>query len=88
MLLKAYVLQNRKYQYIPLSESEPKIVRIPPQVPHAAINLADSPRVLVNAVLRHGDPHDRDYQPLRRPIPYDMDIARKRLQQIHAPKLV
>ena len=69
------VLQNRKYQYILLSESQPKVVKIPPGVPHGAINLGDLPCVLVNAVLRHSVPIDRDYRPMRRPIPYDMDIA-------------
>lgn len=75
------VLQNRKYQYIPLSESQPQVVKIPPGVPHGAINLNPVPCVLVNAVLRHSAPIDRDYRPLRRPIPYDMDIAHQ-LQEI------
>lgn len=74
------ILQNRKYQYIPLSEHEPKVVIIPPGVPHGAINPGAEPCVLVNAVLRHGQPHDRDYRPLRRPIPYDMDRAKQLLQ--------
>jgi uncharacterized RmlC-like cupin family protein len=74
------VLQNRKYQYIPLSEHDTKVVKIPPGVPHGAINPGSEPCVLVNAVLRHGQADDRDYRPLRLPIPYDMDIARKLLQ--------
>lgn len=69
------VLQNRQYDYIPMSESQPKIVRIPPGVPHGAINLDLEPCVLVNAVLRHGDPYERDYQPLKRPFPYDLAAA-------------
>lgn len=69
------VLQNRKYQYIPLSEAQAQVVKIPPGVPHGAINLSDSPCLLVNAVLRQGAAIDRDYRPLRRPIPYDMNMA-------------
>jgi len=69
------VLQNRQYDYIPMSESQPKIVRIPPGVPHGAINLDREPCVLVNAVLRHGKPYERDYQPLKRPFPYDLVAA-------------
>ncbi len=80
------VLQNRKYQYIPLSESCPQVVKIPPGVPHGAINLSDFPCVLVNAVLRHSAPTDRDYRPLRRPIPYDMNIAHD-LQDIPRPSV-
>lgn len=81
------ILQNRKYQYILLSEQDPKVVKIPPGVPHGAINLGTESCFLVNAVLRQGQPHDRDYHPLRRPIPYDMDIA-TRLFQETAPNLV
>lgn len=80
------VLQNRKYQYIPLSESQPQVVKIPPGVPHAAINLSDSSCVLVNAVLRHSSPIEQDYRPIRRPIPYDIDIAHQ-LQEILRPSV-
>lgn len=75
------ILQNRQYRYILLSEQDPKVVKIPPGVPHGAINLGTEPCFLVNAVLRHGHPHDRDYRPLPRPIPYDMDIAQRLLQE-------
>jgi hypothetical protein len=70
------VLQNRRYEYISLSEDEPKVVTIPPGVPHGAINLHDQPCTVVNAVLRHGPAHERDYQPLKRPFPYDLTVAR------------
>ncbi|MBW4520525.1 MAG: dTDP-4-dehydrorhamnose 3,5-epimerase [Scytolyngbya sp. HA4215-MV1] len=70
------VLQNRRYQYIPLSENYPAVVRIPPGVPHGAINLCHEPCVMVNAVLRHGPVCDRDYRPLKRPFDYDMAMAR------------
>jgi uncharacterized RmlC-like cupin family protein len=70
------VLQNRCYHYLSLREDQPTMVRIPPGVPHGAINLNSAPCVLVNAVLRHGPVHERDYQPLKRPFPYDMDMAR------------
>jgi len=80
------VLQNRKYQYIPLSEAQPQVVKIPSGVPHGAINLSDSPCLLVNAVLRHRAAIDRDYRPLRRPIPYDMNMAHQ-LQEISRPSI-
>lgn len=73
------VLQNRRYQYVPLHEREPKVVKIPPGVPHGAINLSDDPCVLVNAMLRHGAPCDRDYRPLQVPFPFDLDAAREAL---------
>jgi oxalate decarboxylase/phosphoglucose isomerase-like protein (cupin superfamily) len=66
------VLQNRCYRYIYLSEDQAQVVRIPPGVPHGAINLGDRECVLVNAVLRHGPVHAKDYRPLKRPFPYDM----------------
>jgi hypothetical protein len=76
------VLQNRRYQYIPLSEKQPVVVKIPPFVPHGAINLSVEACVLVNAVLRHGTPHQRDYQPLRLPFPYDLEAAQLSLKEL------
>lgn len=73
------VLQNRRYQYIPLSDRSPTVVTIPPGVLHGAINLSSEPCVLVNAVLRHGPPADRDYRPLPRPFPYNLGVARSLL---------
>jgi hypothetical protein len=75
------VLQNRCYQYIPLSEYQPILVKIPPGVPHGAINLSSEPCVLVNAVLRHGSAHERDYRPLKRPFPYDLAVAQAKLTE-------
>lgn len=77
------VLQNRRYQYIPLSESQPQVVKIPPGVPHGAINLSHSPCVLVNAVLRHQASIEQDYRPIRRPIPYDIEIAHQLQEVLH-----
>jgi uncharacterized RmlC-like cupin family protein len=76
------VLQNRCYQYIPLSEQQPKVVRIPKGIPHGAINLSHETCVLVNAVLRHGPVDERDYRPLKRPFPYDMAAAQMALQSL------
>ena len=66
------VLQNRQYRYIPLSARSPKVITIPPGIPHGAVNLSDDHCVVINAVLRHGEPHLRDYRPLKSPLPYDM----------------
>jgi mannose-6-phosphate isomerase-like protein (cupin superfamily) len=61
------VLQEGRLRRIRLREDEATWVRIPPGVPHGAINLGRTPAAIVNAVLRHG-PHDpRDYRP--RPVP-------------------
>jgi hypothetical protein len=67
------VLHDGKYQYIPLSFREPKVVTIHPLVPHAAINLSNEPCMLINAVIRHGRAHPSDYRPLKAPFPYDLD---------------
>ena len=80
------VLQNRQYRYIPLSARSPQVVMIPPGIPHGAVNLSTEPCVVVNAVIRHGQPYDRDYRPLKSPFPYDMarirDVTRHELQQV------
>ncbi len=65
------VLLNKKYGYIPLSDDFPQVVTIPPGVVHGAINPFAEDCLLVNAVLRHGKPHHKDYQPLPKPFPYD-----------------
>jgi dTDP-4-dehydrorhamnose 3,5-epimerase-like enzyme len=82
------VLQNRQYEYIPLSENDPKVVKIPPGIPHGAINLSSSPCVLVNAVLRHGKPHAKDYRPMTPPFAYDLSRVREQLAIARSPKTV
>ncbi|MEX1317627.1 MAG: cupin domain-containing protein [Synechococcaceae cyanobacterium] len=65
--LELVVLENRRLRRITLREDEPTWVRIPPGVPHGAINRSSSTAVLVNAVIRHGPSDPRDYRP--RPLP-------------------
>lgn len=79
------ILHNRRYQYISLSEHQPMVVTIPPFIPHAAINLSSEPCLLVNAVLRHGPAHERDYQPLKRPFAYDLEVVQTSLKELFHP---
>ena len=60
-------LHDRRLHCLRLREDEATWVRIPPGVPHGAINRWNRPAVVVNAVLRHGPSDPRDY--LARPIP-------------------
>ncbi len=76
------VLYDRAYQYIPLSEDIPQVVTIPRGVLHGSINLSAQDCLLVNAVLRHGEPTARDYQPVARPFPYDLEQAKLSLQDL------
>jgi dTDP-4-dehydrorhamnose 3,5-epimerase-like enzyme len=76
------ILENRQYRYIPLSQAEPTVVKIPPGVVHGAINPNSEPCVMVNALLRHGPSHERDYRPLKQPLPYDMNKVKLLLQEI------
>ncbi|MEY2833998.1 MAG: hypothetical protein RLZZ574_3257 [Cyanobacteriota bacterium] len=78
------VLYNRQYQYIPLTEELPQVVTIPRGILHGSINLSDRDCLLVNAVLRHGEPSPRDYQPMVRPFPYDLAQAKLSLERITA----
>lgn len=75
-------LINRQYQYIPLSEHQPVVVKIPPGVLHGAINLDSEPCMLVNAVLRHRLAQERDYLPQKLPFPYDVAAAKKALVEL------
>ncbi|WP_448561109.1 dTDP-4-dehydrorhamnose 3,5-epimerase [Trichothermofontia sp.] len=77
-------LQNRRYQYFALSDRQPQVVKIPPGIPHGAINLATEACLLVNAVLRHGPADPRDYRPLRKPFPYDWSHIEALQAELHA----
>lgn len=81
------VLQNRQYRYIPLSDRHPAVVKIPPGVPHGAINFSSEPCLVVNAVLRHGPVCERDYRPMKPPIPYDITAAIAVLERLQATPL-
>ena len=65
--LDLIVLQEGRLQRISLRDDQATWVRIPPGVPHGAINRGTQPAVVVNAVLRHGPSDPRDYR--ARPIP-------------------
>jgi dTDP-4-dehydrorhamnose 3,5-epimerase-like enzyme len=81
-------LINKQYKYIPLSENHPMVVTIPPGVLHGAINLSSQPCLVVNAVLRHRPPQERDYVTSSRPFPYDLDAATLALKQLEATKKI
>jgi dTDP-4-dehydrorhamnose 3,5-epimerase-like enzyme len=81
-------LINKQYKYIPLSEDHPVVVTIPPGVLHGAINSSSQPCLVVNAVLRHRPPQERDYVTCRRPFPYDLDAANLALKQLEATKKI
>ncbi|WP_317619303.1 hypothetical protein [Laspinema sp. D2d] len=68
-----------------MSDRYPAVVTIPPGVPHSAINFSDEPCLVVNAVLRNGSPHPRDYHPMKPRIPYDLLAARSALEQMISP---
>lgn len=72
------VLQNKRLRRIRLREDEPTWVRIPPGVPHGAINRGPQPAVVVNAVLRHRPSDSRDYRP--RQVPANLAAAWAELQ--------
>jgi dTDP-4-dehydrorhamnose 3,5-epimerase-like enzyme len=78
------ILYNRQYQYIPLSAKVTRVVTIPPGILHGSINLADEDCLLVNAVLRHANPHAKDYQPVPKPFPYKIEEAQLSLQKLEA----
>jgi uncharacterized RmlC-like cupin family protein len=79
------ILHNGKYQYIYLNDKDPKVVTIPPLVPHSAINTGNEPCTIVNAVIRHGQAHPSDYRPLKAPFPYDLTQADRLLSSQERP---
>jgi len=83
--IELIVLQNRRLQRIRLREDEPTWVRIPPFVPHGAINRGSVPAIVVNAVLRHRPSDGRDYLP--RPVPAALAAAWAELHGDQASRL-
>ncbi len=77
-------LINRRYEYVALSDRLPVVAIIPPGVLHGAVNLEDEPCVVINAVLRHGEPNERDYIPRKRPKPYDLTAIEAALKELEA----
>ncbi|MCD8485232.1 cupin domain-containing protein [Kamptonema cortianum] len=72
-------LLDRQYQYILLRGEQPTLVKIPPGVPHGAINLSQKSCVAINSILRHGPVCDRDYRPVKKPFPYELSLVRELL---------
>ena len=82
--IELIVLQNKRLRRIHLREDEPTWVRIPPFVPHGAINRSSVPAIVVNAVLRHRPSDGRDY--LARPVPATLAAAWADLQSDRVPQ--
>ncbi|WP_424097700.1 cupin domain-containing protein [Moorena producens] len=66
-------LQNHQYHYILMTQHVPQVIKIPNGIPHLVINLTCEPCWVINTVIRHGDPHPKDYQPGKKPFPLDME---------------
>ena len=76
--LDLMILQNKTFQCIHLCDTDRLWVKIPPCIPHAAINRTSESVVLVNAIQRHGPVDPRDYK--ARPIPNFLQQEWRRLQ--------
>lgn len=75
------ILQNRQYQYILLTQEDSVLIKIPPGVPHAAVNLDSNSCCVVNSLICHGTPDSRDYTPIKKPFPYDMHAIKRLLNK-------
>ncbi|MEM9246997.1 MAG: hypothetical protein AAGA67_14820, partial [Cyanobacteria bacterium P01_F01_bin.153] len=60
----------------------PTVVTIPPGIYHGALSFSDEPCVVVNAVIRHGEATEADYDPIKPPVPYDLEAAQHTLDQL------
>ena len=69
------ILSEGKYEYIPLSEKDSFIVKVPPKIPHAGFNPYDETCVMVNAIVLHTPLKPIDYRPIAPPFPYDIEKA-------------
>ncbi|WP_016953770.1 hypothetical protein [Anabaena sp. PCC 7108] len=73
-------LQNRYYDYILSTQHQLLLIKIPPGIPHALINFSSEPCLVLNAIIRHGTPHPKDYQPIKKPFPFDFERVKKLLE--------
>jgi len=48
---------------------------------HPRFTLGNDSCFFVNAVLRHGETHVKDYQPIKRPFAYNLDLVKKLTNQ-------
>jgi dTDP-4-dehydrorhamnose 3,5-epimerase-like enzyme len=78
-------LENRQYKYTLLSDRFPIVVTIPRGILHSTINLNSEPCLMVNALLRHGPACERDYRPLKPPLPYDLAAVQALIRKIDCP---
>jgi uncharacterized RmlC-like cupin family protein len=75
------VLLNGDYHYIVMDDRHPRVVKIPPNIPHGVINLSPNVCVAVNSIIRHGAPDERDYRSIKPPFPYHLSRVRELLEQ-------
>ncbi|MEM6501531.1 MAG: dTDP-4-dehydrorhamnose 3,5-epimerase [Cyanobacteria bacterium P01_C01_bin.89] len=78
------ILRDRHYEYIPLSDQIPTVMAIPPGVYHGALSFSDEPCIVVNAVIRHGEAMEADYEPIKPPVPYDLEAAQLAFDQLQS----
>ena len=76
-------IQNRHNHYVLLTQHVPLLVTIPPGIPHAVMNPTSEPCLYMNAIIRHRCPHPKDYQPIKKPFPFDMAQVDKLLEISH-----
>ncbi|MGH8002861.1 MAG: cupin domain-containing protein [Brasilonema sp.] len=69
------ILSAGKYQYIPLSEKDSFVVKVPPKIPHGGINPYDETCVMVNAIVLHKPLKPIDYRAISPPFSYDIEKA-------------
>jgi len=81
-------LENRRYDYILLTQHQMRFVKIPPGIPHALINFSSESCLVLNALIRHGPAHPKDYQPIKKPFPFDFERVNKLLKKSVINELV
>ncbi|MEA5536968.1 dTDP-4-dehydrorhamnose 3,5-epimerase [Crocosphaera sp. XPORK-15E] len=64
-------IQNRDHHYVLMTQENPLLVIIPPGIPHAVMNPTSDSCFYINAVIRHGKPHNKDYKPIQKPFTFN-----------------
>jgi uncharacterized RmlC-like cupin family protein len=69
-------LFNREYRYTYMSEDVKEFVKIPPFIPHKAINFGREACTLANVIQRLRPEVPSDYRPIEIKLDYDFQKAR------------
>ncbi|HSF76194.1 MAG TPA: hypothetical protein VLA84_20520 [Microcoleus sp.] len=75
-----FLAEGQEHHHFLLTQHQMLPIEIPPGIPHAVINFSSDHCLVLNAIIRHGSPHPKNYQPIKKPFPFDLERVNELLQ--------